>query len=88
MQTQILIAPDISCDHCERAIKRALGPVSGIRRVEVDIDRQEVHVDFDDRQVNRGEIEAILAREGYPVASEAAKVAPRGGSSCCGSCHL
>ncbi len=88
MQTQILKAPDISCGHCEHSIKQALGPVSGIHRVEVGIDRQEVQVEFDERQVDRGEIEAILAREGYPVASEAAKAMPRGGSSCCGSCHI
>lgn len=88
MQTRILKAPDISCDHCERSIKKALLPVSGIRHVEVDIKRQEVRMDFEESQVDHGEIEAILAREGYPVASEAAKPKPRGGTSCCGSCHI
>lgn len=86
MKTKILNAPDISCDHCERAIKKALDSLPGVRRVEVDIPKREVHLEFDEGLVNQAAIETILAKEGYPVAPETA-TAPvkRVGSSCCGS---
>jgi copper chaperone len=84
MKTQILKAPDISCDHCERTIKQALGEVPGISRVEVDITRQEVHVDYDEKRVDLGSVETILARAGYPVHSDhTAPPRKGGGSSCC-----
>ena len=37
MATSILNVPDISCEHCERAITNALTPISGVRSVNVDI---------------------------------------------------
>lgn len=89
MKTKVLNVPDISCDHCERAIKKALGSFPGVRRVEVIIPKQEVHLEFDESLVNQAAIEAILAKEGYPVAPETAPAqVKRGGSSCCGSCHI
>ena len=32
MSNVILNVPDISCEHCERAITDALSPVGGVRR--------------------------------------------------------
>jgi copper chaperone len=84
MKTQILKAPDISCDHCEETIKQALGDVPGISRVKVDISGQEVQVDFDEQRVDLTAIETILAQVGYPVASDHSVPARKaGGSSCC-----
>ncbi len=37
MNTVTLNVPDISCEHCERAITGALSPVDGVRSVRVDI---------------------------------------------------
>lgn len=84
MKIQILNAPDISCDHCERTIKQALGSVPGIARVEVDITRQEVRVQYDEKGVDLGAIKAILARAGYPVRPDPSVPSRQGGGgSCC-----
>lgn len=93
MKTEILKAPDISCDHCAESIQKALAPLPGILRVEVDLDQQEVQVDFEESKVDLGRIEGILALEGYPVRKEAVEsgvtaVERRTGHGCCGSCHL
>ncbi|TME27458.1 MAG: heavy-metal-associated domain-containing protein [Chloroflexi bacterium] len=37
MASTVLNVPDISCEHCERAITGALQPVEGDRLVNVDI---------------------------------------------------
>jgi copper chaperone len=69
MATTVLNVPDISCEHCERAITNALTPVEGIQSVRVDIPEKQVRVDYDDRQVSVERMKDILQEEDYPVAS-------------------
>jgi copper chaperone CopZ len=63
-----LNVPDISCEHCERAIGKALGQVSGVRTVAVDIPGRRVRVEFDEKHLTVDELRAVLEREDYPVA--------------------
>jgi copper chaperone len=65
----VLNVPDISCDHCERAITGALSPVEGIETVTVDIPAKQVRVAFDEARVGVDEMKEILAEEEYPVES-------------------
>ena len=69
MKTVVLNVPDISCEHCERAITNALTPVEGIETVAVDIPAKQVRVSFDDAQVEIDQMKEILAEEDYPVES-------------------
>ena len=61
--------PDISCEHCQRAITAALLPVAGIEEVRVDIPTRQVRVAYDPAVVGADRMQAILAEEDYPVAS-------------------
>jgi copper chaperone CopZ len=69
MTTVVLNVPDISCEHCERAIREALAPVKGIQGLDVNITAKQVRVIFDESQVATEKMKEILEREGYPVAS-------------------
>jgi len=69
MATAVLTVPDISCEHCERAIKGALTPVEGVQRVSVDIPGKQVQVEFDQSRVSVDQMKEILQEEDYPVAS-------------------
>lgn len=71
MATTILNVPDVSCEHCERAITNALTPVAGVRVVNVDIPGKQVRVDYDEAQVNVDRMKDILQAEDYPVESVA-----------------
>ena len=71
MATTVLNVPDISCEHCERAITGALTPVEGIRTVNVDIPAKQVRVDYDDATVDVNRMKEILQEEDYPVESVA-----------------
>ena len=71
MPTTVLNVPDISCEHCERPITNALGPVAGIRAVKVDIPARQVKVDYDEASVNVEQMKEILQEEDYPVESVA-----------------
>jgi len=70
MSQVLLNLPNISCGHCVLTIKRALGPLEGVRAVEVDIANRQVSVDFDAAAVDLDRIEQVLADEDYPVARE------------------
>ena len=69
MSIVTLNVPDISCEHCERAITGALSPVDGVRGVSVDIPAKQVKVEYDQAQVNVDKMKALLAEEDYPVES-------------------
>ncbi len=71
MATSVLNVPDISCEHCERAITGALTPVEGIQSVHVDIPARQVQVEYDPAQVGLERMKEILQEEDYPVESVA-----------------
>jgi copper chaperone CopZ len=69
MATTVLTVPDISCEHCERAVKNALEPLTGVGSVDVNIPEHLVRVDFDENQVGIDAMRAALAEEEYPVSA-------------------
>jgi copper chaperone len=71
MSTTVLNVPDISCEHCERAITNALTPISGVHTVSVDIPSKQVRVEYDESQVNVDQMKDVLQEEDYPVESVA-----------------
>lgn len=70
MQTIILTAPDISCEHCQATIERELATVPGVESVSVDVPTKRVSVDYDPDQTSEAQIVARLDEEGYPVGGE------------------
>ena len=67
MTTETLSVPDISCDHCQRAIETALGALPGVR-ADVDLAARTVQVSYDQATVAPATIRATLSEEGYEVA--------------------
>ena len=68
MESTTLIAPDISCEHCQHAIEGAVGKLEGVSQVRVDIRAKAVHIDYDPEIVTPAEIEEVLDETGYTVA--------------------
>lgn len=71
MTRVVLRVPDISCEHCERVIKQALGGTAGVRAVDVDVPAREVRVSYDEDAVDLDRLKAVLQEEDYPVAGSA-----------------
>jgi copper chaperone len=69
MTIRVLSVPDISCEHCERAIKGALEPINGVQSVSVDIPGKTVRVAYDEGAVTIDRIKAAVEDEEYPVAA-------------------
>ena len=68
MASRTLVAPDISCEHCQHAIEGAVGKLEGVSKVHVEIPTRMVHIDYDPRQVTLAKIEEVLDETGYTVA--------------------
>lgn len=68
MESITLVAPDISCEHCQHAIEGAVGKMEGVKNVKVDIPTKTVHVNYNTQKVNVAKIEEVLDDIGYTVA--------------------
>lgn len=62
--TTTFSAPDIECGGCANAIKNALGKVSGISTIAVDIEKKTVTVAHD---TSNESILAALDKAGFPA---------------------
>ena len=67
MEKTTLSIPNISCDHCVMTIKRELGEIEGISRVEGDPERKEITVQWDS-PATLEEIKSTLKEINYPAA--------------------
>jgi copper ion binding protein len=68
MESTTLVAPDISCEHCQHAIEGAVGKMEGVKQVKVDIPTKTVQVEYDPKLVTLARIEAMMDDVGYTVA--------------------
>ena len=68
MESTTLVAPDISCEHCQHAIEGAVGQLDGVSQVKVDIPTKTVHIDYNPEIVTLAKIEEVLDETGYTVA--------------------
>jgi copper chaperone len=67
MESTTLTAPDISCEHCQRAIEGALGKLDGIGPVSVDIPSKTVQVSYNNQKLTEAKIVEVLDEIGYTV---------------------
>ncbi len=68
MESTTLVAPDISCEHCQHAIEGAVGKMEGVSSVKVDIPTKTVRISYDPQKVTLDKIEEVMDDEGYTVA--------------------
>lgn len=68
VQEITLSVPDISCEHCVRAINTSLSKLAGVEQVATDIPTKTVLLRYHPNQLSMQQIEAALDDEGYTVA--------------------
>ena len=66
-ETVLLNVEGMSCSHCEKAVKEALGEISGVISVSVNLDEGKVAVDYDTTGVNEEQIKETIIEAGYEV---------------------
>lgn len=67
MTTTTYNVPDVSCEHCVRAVTQEVGKLEGVEDIQIDLDTKTVTVRREDR-VTDAQIIAALDEAGYDVA--------------------
>ena len=67
MEHVALVVEEMSCSHCENAIKNAVGALNGVDNVIVDLNSKKVIVEFDEEKVSVDIIKGIIEDQGYSV---------------------
>jgi mercuric ion binding protein len=65
-KTVTLTVPDMNCPICPITVKKALTKVEGVSAVEVNFDRKEAVVTFDDTKTNVEVLTKATLEAGYP----------------------
>ncbi|MCY7371198.1 MAG: mercury resistance system periplasmic binding protein MerP [Polaromonas sp.] len=65
-QTVTLSVPDMNCAACPLTVKKALTKVSGVSKTDVNLDRREAKVTFDDPKTNAEALTRATKEAGYP----------------------
>ena len=65
-QTVTLSVPGMNCAACPITVKKALGKVPGVSETEVNLDKREAAVTFDDARTNVEALTRATLNAGYP----------------------
>lgn len=68
--TKTVTVPNISCGHCVNTIKREVGDVSGVRKVDADATTKRVTISWDPDTTDWVVIEETLDEIAYPPEAE------------------
>ena len=67
MAQETLNVSGMSCGHCVETITKAVGKVAGVNNVKVNLDENNVFVDFDESAVSLDNISAQIVEVGFEV---------------------
>lgn len=65
-KTVTLGVPGMSCSACPITVKKAISRVDGVSRTEVDYDKRQAVVMYDDAKANVDQLMQATANAGYP----------------------
>jgi copper chaperone len=69
MKTENILIANLSCEGCVNTITKKLTAITGVERVEVDLNTNNVSVNHNE-MVNREQLTQMLLSIGYPEATE------------------
>ena len=67
MEKTVLNVDGMACEHCVKAITKAVGALPGVSRVSVDLKGKTVTVEYDSAQATLDKIKAEIEDQGYDV---------------------
>ncbi len=67
MENQVIKVMGMSCDHCVQTITKAVEGINGIARVQVDLEKKQVTVGFEENQTDLKTISAKIVEAGFEI---------------------
>ena len=69
MTHQDIHVEGMTCDHCVETVSQAVNSLEGVSRVDVDLEKKQVAVDFDENRTDLGVISSKIIAVGFEVVS-------------------
>jgi copper chaperone len=69
MAKQVLAVTGMSCNHCKMSVEKAVAAVKGVLKVEADVNKGRVSIDYVDAPGLLDQVRAAITESGYTVAS-------------------
>lgn len=66
VKTVTLSVPGMTCPACPITVKKALSRVNGVQKINVNLDKREAVVTFDDAKTNAAALMKATTDAGYP----------------------
>ncbi|GAK07331.1 copper chaperone CopZ [Geomicrobium sp. JCM 19038] len=57
----------MSCNHCVQAIETSIGQLDGVTNVDVDLNKHQVGVDYNEKTISKQAIVEEIEDQGYDV---------------------
>ncbi|MBI4856324.1 MAG: heavy-metal-associated domain-containing protein [Acetobacterium woodii] len=70
MEKMILNVEGMSCAHCERAVKNAVGELDGVESVNVDLNGKTVEIEYDPGKLGFESFKAAIEEEDFNVVGQ------------------
>ncbi|MCE7794494.1 copper chaperone CopZ [Salipaludibacillus sp. CUR1] len=67
MKKETIQVEGMTCNHCKQAVEGALNKVDGVAKAEVNLDANNVTVEYEDSQVNLATLKEEIEDQGYDV---------------------
>ena len=67
MMRKILKVEGMTCQHCDQTVSETVGKMAGVQKVDVDLDRKEVTIEFDEAQTKLNEVSAQIVEAGFEI---------------------
>ncbi len=67
MKNQVINVDGMSCDHCVQTITKALEELTGVSKVQVDLEKKVVAVEFEEIETDLKTISAKIGEAGFEV---------------------
>ncbi|MDR3075684.1 MAG: copper chaperone CopZ [Synergistaceae bacterium] len=68
METKTIKIEGMSCEHCVKAITKAVGALAGVESVKVSLENAAAEVKYDPAKTSLDKIKAEIDDQGYEVA--------------------
>ncbi|CCQ91539.1 Copper chaperone CopZ [Nitrospina gracilis 3/211] len=67
MAHETLNVDGMTCGHCVETVSKAVSSIPGVSKVDVDLEKKRVTVDFDENQTALADIKSKITDVGYEV---------------------
>ncbi len=57
----------MTCDHCRKAVEKAVSSLDGVENTQVNLESGKVHITFNETQSTLNDIKRAIEEEGYQV---------------------